>query len=104
MLFLVNVLWIIELALGVNVVLTVFGVTNLSTVGIFVSAILIIMAEIFKYTSGYYHKKGLFKGECADCTCTEALDCSTNLAINGLFESIDCSNCDAADCLDIDCG
>lgn len=118
MIFIMNSLWIIELALGANIIMTIIGVTSLSVVGIAFSILLIVGSEVFKVSNGHYKQRNSFLSyDCVDCGC-EGLDCSTQLALNELLnsdlfncDSVDCElpscdsvDCDAADCLDIDCG
>lgn len=128
MIFVMNSLWIIELALGANVIMSVVGITSLSTIGIALSILLIVGSKVFKLSNGYYKQRNSFLNyDCVDCGC-EGLDCSTQLALNELLnsdlfncDSVDCElpscdsldcelpscdslDCDAADCLDIDCG
>ncbi len=83
MVFLKNSLWIIEMAIAIDIILSIFGITNLSLLGIILGVLLIIILEAFKIITGHYKNKQAIKTNCVDgvdvCACAlpeEGFDCA----------------------------
>lgn len=54
MIFIINCLWIVEIALGVDIILSFAGITTMSTDGKIIAVVIIIGAEMYKGVHRYY--------------------------------------------------
>lgn len=111
MVYLSNVVWIVELALGLNIMLVLLGITDSGS--LVISLCLIVLFEVLKYSSGNFgsepqQKQWWNRYGCEDFICEDIPSCE----LGDCNSQINCDNCDGlsdlncdgiSDC-DCDCG